>query len=120
MPLLGSDGGIDILDGDAPALLHVIQRHIVFERIAAGNVIVVAILKAPEHAAGLIFPTCERFELDLDKAVGDARRLLYAPRKGGAPRLFQDIWAAWRRCVSFDFPDRRTFSGDATSPAVGN
>src|ERR1700719_2841833 len=43
VPLLGGDRSIDIFDGEAPTFLHVIKRHVVFERVATSNVVLVAV-----------------------------------------------------------------------------
>src|SRR6478752_1215708 len=105
MPLLGGDRSIHIFDGEALTFLHVIKRHVVFKRVGTSNVILVAVLEAPDDTASLICPTRQRFELDFDKAVGDLRRLPYTPRKGAAPGLLQNIWTAWCGSVSFNFPN---------------
>src|SRR5207244_5414341 len=80
VPLAFRDRGIDILEGDAAAALRVVERNVIFQGIRAGHIVVVAVLPAPDDAAGLIVRARERFEFHLDVAVGDRNVALDAPR----------------------------------------
>src|ERR1700682_137026 len=70
VPLILRDRSIDVFDGIPAAVLRVVQRHIVLERVGPGDVVVVAILPAPHQAARGILLSGDRLELDLDRAVG--------------------------------------------------
>src|SRR5258708_8178904 len=54
---------VDVFDRDAPAALRVVQRHVVLEGIGARDVVAVAVLEAPDHAAGLVFVARHRLQL---------------------------------------------------------
>src|SRR5438067_1505261 len=62
VPAIFLHRGIDVFDRIASAVLRVIERNVVLERIGARDVIVVAALEAPHDAAGLIFVAGQRLE----------------------------------------------------------
>src|SRR5689334_290634 len=68
MPLPRGDGRRHILDRGAAAILRVVERDVVLERIGAGDVVVVAVLPTPDDAAGLILLALERLEPHLHEA----------------------------------------------------
>src|SRR6266853_6950727 len=57
MPRVARYRRIDVLDRVAPSIHRVIERHIVLERVGASDVVVVAVLPAPDHPARLVFTT---------------------------------------------------------------
>jgi hypothetical protein len=96
VPLIAGHWRVDILYGDPPAALRVIERYVVFERVGAGDVVVVGVLEAPYETARLVLAAGKRLEFHFDKAVRNLRGLLHAPRKGAFAGLLQDIRLAWR------------------------
>src|SRR6266851_6372755 len=108
---------IDIFDRPATAALGVVERDVVLERIGARDIVVVAVLPAPHHAARLVLATGERLELHFDRAVGKRRALLDAPGERTRSGLLEHVGRAGRAGVGFDRPARRTAAGAATHPA---
>src|SRR5581483_3837679 len=119
MPLVLRHRRLDVLDGDASTVRGVIQRYIVFERVGAGHVVVVAVLPPPDQTAGGIFATGDRLELDFDRAVLDGSIRLDAPGKRSASRLLQNVRWTWRGVVLFDRPFRRATPGHTRLPSCG-
>src|SRR5207237_1201669 len=70
VPLFGGDRRIDVLERLAAAGRGVVERDVVLEGVGARDVVVVAILPAPHHAARLVLASGLGPELDLDEAVG--------------------------------------------------
>src|SRR5262245_16177260 len=85
---------VDVLQGVAAAVRGVMELHMVLERVGAGHVVVVAVLPAPEDAAGLVLPALERLELDLDEAALERAPAQHAPRERAPSRLMQHVWSA--------------------------
>src|SRR5205085_12167665 len=118
VPLARRDGRIDVLQRLAAAARGVIQRYVVLECIGTSDVVVVAILPAPHHAAGLILLARERLEFRLDPAIRQARLRLDAPREGRRARLTQHL-ASWRAGIAFDAPLRSATACHAASTSRG-
>src|SRR6202008_1427927 len=117
VPGVRGNRGVDVLDRDAPAVLGVIERDVVLQRVGAGDVVVVPVFPAPDDAARLIFLARKRFELHLDVAVGDRNVTLHAPGKVSASGLLEHVGRARRRGVRFDGPARRAATRDAGNPS---
>src|SRR6185503_7864546 len=107
---------IDILDRDAPAVLGVVERDVVLEGVGAGDVVVVAVLPAPDHAARLVLAARDRLEAHLDEAVLELRPGQDAPRERAAAGLLEDVRPARRRWIRAHCPARRTVAGHALPP----
>src|SRR5262249_47310115 len=103
----------------ALALARVVERDVVLERVRARDVVVVAVLPAPDHAACLVLAPGEGLELHLDEAVGERRVLLHAPGKRAAARLLDNVGRPGRLGHGHDRPLRRPSPGDAGDPAGG-
>jgi hypothetical protein len=82
VPLAARDRRIDVLEGLADAARGVVERDVVLERVGASDVVVVAVLPAPDDATGLVFLAGKGLELRLDPAVGQRCIGSDAPRKG--------------------------------------
>src|SRR4051812_34682789 len=80
---------VDVLDRDAPAVRGVIERDVVLQRIAARDVVFLAVLPAPDHAPRLVFPAGCRLEADFDEAVLDRSGGQHAPWECAGRRLLQ-------------------------------
>src|SRR5262249_31491746 len=119
MPGIARHGRVDVLERVAPAVRGVVERDVVLERVGARDVVVVAVLPAPHHAARLVLAARERLELHLDPAVGDGDVRPHPPRKGAAARLLEHVGPARRGGVGFDCPLRRAASGHAGLPSRG-
>src|SRR5213076_1884329 len=118
VPLAAGDRRLDVLDGVALAVGGVIQGHVVLERVGARDVVVVAVLPAPHHAARLVLAPGHGLHLHLDETVGDGRAV-DAPRKLPAAGLLPHVGRARRGGVALHAPARRAFAGDTRLPAVG-
>src|SRR5947208_12319840 len=103
---VGGDRRIDVLDGDAAAVCRVVKRDVVFKRVGARDVIVVAVLPAPHHPARLILLSAQRLEFHLDETVREGGVLFDAPWERAAPGLLQNVFPAGRRRVGADGPPR--------------
>ena len=68
---------IDVLDRDPAAVLGVVERDVVLERVGARDVVVVAVLPAPDDTARLVLAAAHRLELHFDESVGE-RDVLFA------------------------------------------
>src|SRR5262245_47233319 len=91
VPGVGRHRRVDVLDGVPLAAGGVVERHVVLERVRARDVVVVAVLPAPDDAARLVLPAAERLELDLHEAVGEGEVLLHAPGECSLTALLQDV-----------------------------
>src|SRR5205807_3069321 len=120
MPHVSRHRRIDILDGDAPAVRRVIERDIVFQGIRACDVVVVAVLPAPDDATRLVFLAGERLEARLDKSVFQLGAGEDAPGEGAAARLLEHIRLARRRRVGLDRQAGLALAGTPFPPALGN
>ena len=79
----GADRNFDLLRGcqlDALPLDHFVEAIVVFERIHAGDIIVVGILEAPDDAAALIDFPLDSFEPNADLDVLDLAALQIGDR----------------------------------------
>src|ERR1700704_2281798 len=117
MPLIAGDRRIDVLDGDASSRLRVVERNIVFQRVGARDVVVVAILPAPDDSCCLVFGAGNRPETHFDTAIGNRRACSDAPGKIAASALFQ--YVRLRRggaCVRLDGPAMSALTGDTGEP----
>src|SRR6266581_8754856 len=65
-----------------------VKDHIALKRVRACDVVVVRILCAPDHAAGLIFLATDWFEFHFNETVFEIAVVLDANRKGRLARLF--------------------------------
>src|SRR5215831_6957386 len=117
VPGIPGDGRIDVLQRVPPAVRGVVERDVVLERVGARDVVVVAVLPAPHHAARLVFAAGDRLELHLHPAVGERYVGSHAPRKGAAARLLEHVRPARGRRVDLDDPSRRAAAGHAGLPA---
>src|SRR5438876_762966 len=95
------------------------RRDVVFKRVGARHVIIVAVLPTPDYTAGLVFPATLRLVLDLDEAVGDRSTFLHAPRKGAGARLTKHVRPAGRRAIRLHGPARTALTGHAALPTRG-
>src|SRR5207244_13623874 len=59
--------------GSSLAIQSLVENDIVFVRVRAKDVVVIRILCAPDHAAGLIFLATDWFEFHLDESVFQRR-----------------------------------------------
>src|SRR6266513_5081287 len=116
MPDIGADRRIDVLYRDAAAVCRVVKRNVVFKRVGARHVIIVAVLPTPDYTAGLVFPVTLRLELDLDEAVGARSAFLHAPRKGAGARLTKHVRPAGRRAIRLHGPARTALTGHTALP----
>src|SRR5712671_2392248 len=110
---------VDILDRVAPPAGGGIERDVIFERVRAGDVVVVAVLPAPHYSARLVLAAFFRLELYLDETVGQRRSLLHAPRKRPFAALPQHVRRARRGSIRRHGPHRATPARDSACPAVG-
>jgi len=117
VPRVARDRRVHVLDRIAPAVRRVIQRDVVFERVRPRDVVVVAILAAPDHAARLVLLSLLRLELHLDEAVRDRSAFLHAPRKRAGSALPQHMRRARRGRIGIDRPSRAALAGDPARPA---
>src|SRR5207249_4235428 len=117
MPPVGSDLGVDALLFAAFAVYRVINRDVVFQRIGAGDVIVVFVFATPDHAARLVFLAGDGLELHLDKAVFQARVVLETDGIRGFTGLFQDVGFAGSGIISHNFPSGLACAGLRRGPA---
>src|SRR5215211_6422105 len=65
-----------------------VKHHVALERVRACDVVVVRILRTPDHAAGLIFLAAEWFEFHFNETVFEIGVVLDANRKRRLARLF--------------------------------
>ena len=117
MPLAGRHRRVDVLERLADAPCGVVERDVVLERIGARDVVVVAVLPAPDDAAGLVVLARDRLELDLDPAVAQLAVRLHAPGKGRRSRLTQHLAPARGVGVRLDRPLRTASTGGSAGPA---
>src|SRR5262249_57227763 len=68
-----------------------VEHDVVFERVGAGDVIVVGVLRAPDHAGRTVLGSGDSLELDLDKAVPDVGVVLQQQGIGRLARLLHDL-----------------------------
>src|SRR4029434_1955460 len=54
MPGVARNRRIDVLERSATAVLRIVQRHVVLQRVGARNVVVVSVLPAPHQSTGLV------------------------------------------------------------------
>src|SRR5689334_5964800 len=94
-----------------------IDGDIVFQRIGAGDVVIVFVLAAPDNASGLILFAGNGLEFHFDKAVPKAGVVLDANGVRRLAGLFEDIRSAGRGFVLFDSPNGFAFAGLSGSPA---
>src|SRR5262245_57406614 len=94
VPLAESNGRIDVFDRDAAAALRVIERDVILQGVGTSNVVIIAILPAPDQSTGGIFLSADRLEFYLDEAVGNGRVFFDAPWEGAAAGLFEHIGRA--------------------------
>ena len=66
---------VDVLERFAAAVLGVVERDVVLQRVGARNVVIVAILPAPDDAAGLILAAADRRPFPDAAAVEAASRV---------------------------------------------
>src|SRR5258706_3596792 len=104
VPAVGRHGCVNILDRMAPAAGGVIERHVVFQRVGAGDVVVVAILPAPYDPSRLVLPALFGLEFHFDETVGQRGALLDAPGKRPGAALPEHVGRARRRAVCVDGP----------------
>src|SRR5437867_10335616 len=78
VPCAGCDFNIGSLFLDALASDCVVNRHVVFERVGARDVVVVRVLHSPNNTASLILLARNWLEFHLDKSVFDVRVVLDA------------------------------------------
>src|SRR5205807_572933 len=116
MPLILRHRRVDILDGVTSSVLRVVERNVVLQRVGSRDVIVVAVLPAPNQAAGGVLTAGNRLELNFDRAILDGAVALDAPRERSAPRLLEYVGRTRRRVVPFDRPPRRATASDAGLP----
>src|SRR5258705_9692628 len=107
---------VHVLQRVAAPVRGVVERDVVLERIGARDVVVIAVLPAPHHAARLIFPALERLELDFDEPVLDRAPAQHAPPEGARARLLQHVRSAWRAWILAHGPSGRAPAGDALLP----
>src|SRR5215472_11758903 len=117
VPGIPGDGRIDVLERVAPAVRGVVERDVVLERVGARDVVIVAVLPAPHHAACLVFAAGDRSELHFHPAVGERNVGSHAPRKGAAAGLLEHVRPARGRGVELDDPSWRASAGYAGLPA---
>src|SRR5205085_760247 len=103
----------------ALALARVVEGDVVLERVRARDVVVVAVLPAPDHAARLVLASRDGLELHLDEAIGERRVFLHAPGERAAARLLKDMGRARGLGIGDDRPLRRASPGNARDPAGG-
>src|SRR5438552_4636436 len=106
MPDVSRNRRVDVLDGDAAAVCRVVKRDVVFKRVGARHVIIVAVLPAPHYPARLVLLSAQRLEFDLDETVRERDVLFDAPRKRAPPSLLQHVFPAERCRVCADRPPR--------------
>src|SRR6267378_4951777 len=106
MPDVSRNRRVDVLDGDAAAVCRVVKRDVVFKRVGARHVIIVAVLPAPHHPARLVLSAAQRLEFHLDEAVRERGVLFDAPWKRPAPSLLQNVFPAGGCRVGADGPLR--------------
>src|SRR5262249_17375576 len=119
MPCVGRHRRLDILERVALALARVVEGDVVPERVRARDVVVVAVLPAPDHAARLVLAPGDGLELHLDEAIGERRVFPHAPGERAAARLLEDMGRARRLGIGDDRPLGRPSPGDARDPAGG-
>ena len=73
---------VDVADRPARAAPGVIERDVVLERVGTGDVVVVAVVPAPDDAAGLVLAARDRLQLDLDEASAMAVPVLMRTGRG--------------------------------------
>src|SRR6185295_16793675 len=118
VPHVPRNGRIHILDGDTSTIGRVVERDVVLQRIGARDVIVVAVLPAPHYPAGLVLPSGDRLEANLDEAVLHRRLRQDAPGERAAARLLQHVGLARRARVLAHGPLRTALAGDALLPSA--
>jgi hypothetical protein len=116
MPRSAGDRRVDILDGDAPARLRVVERDIVFQRIGARDIVVAAILPAPDDSCRLVFGARKRLEAHFDMAIGKRAVPPDAPGKIAAAALLQYVRFRRGAGLRFDAPPMSALTGDAGNP----
>src|SRR5688500_3636947 len=119
VPHVPRDRRVDVPDRDAAATLRVVQRDVVLERVGAGNVVVVAVLPAPHHAAGLVFLPGEGLEARFDEAVLDRCAAAHGPGKSAGAALPENVGRAGRGFVRYHRPSRSAAAGHALLPGHG-
>src|SRR5439155_17024362 len=117
MPFASSNLHVCSLLFGTPAVYGVVDGYIVFERVGAGDVVIVRVPRAPDHTTGLVFLAGNRFEFHLNDAVLEAGIVFDAHRKGSSPGLFQDVGFAGRGSIRLDRPLRLTGSRFRSRPA---
>src|SRR5438552_4136715 len=106
MPDVSRNRRVDVLDGDAATVCRVVKRDVVFKRVGARHVVIVAVLPAPHHPARLVLSAAQRLEFHLDEAVREGNVLFDAPWKRAPSSLLQHVFPAGRRWVGADGPPR--------------
>ena len=106
MPDVGADRRIDVLDRDAAPVRGVVKRHVVLQRVGARDIIVVAVLPAPQHPARLVLLSAQRLEFHFDETARERNVLFDAPWKRAPSSLLQHVFPAGRRRVGADGPPR--------------
>src|SRR5262249_46602027 len=84
MPLVGGDRSVnpvaalasDDVERAAGTVDGLVEDDVVFERVGADHVVIVGILRPPDHAGGAILRTGNGLELYFDEAVLDAGVIL--------------------------------------------
>src|SRR5439155_17363070 len=94
-----------------------VNDHVALERIRPRDVVVVRILRTPDHAAGLIFLATYWFEFHLNETVFEVGVVLDANRKGRLTELLQHIRFAWSGIVFFNGPFGHAAAGLRRGPA---
>src|SRR5439155_10433011 len=102
----------------SPLAIHsLVENDIVFVRVRAKDVVVIRILCAPDHAAGLVFSAADRVELHLDEPVFQRRVVFNADWKRCLTRLLEHIRLARCGIVFFHGPFCRAATGLRGGPA---
>src|SRR6266850_4779891 len=101
--------GADRLQVAPLAVDHLVRPDVVLQGVRAGDVVVLGVLPAPHHAAGLVFSSFHRAKADLDEAVLD-RRAAHRPAKVRA--------AAVHHLTFGNIPARGALPGASGLPAI--
>lgn len=117
MPGVGCDRRIDVLDRLARAIHGVVERDVVFERVGPSDIVVIAILPAPDKTSRLVFFPGNRFEPYLDGAVCGGYIVFDTPGKRRLAGLLEHIRRTRCRVIPRNSPARTTFSGRTAGPA---
>ena len=116
VPSSWRDFRIYALERDALAFDGVVNRHIVFERVGADDVVIVGVRRAPYDAAGLVFLSCDGLEFHLDESVLERGVVFQCDGILRFAALLEDVRLTRRGVVLLDAPFRRAVAGLRARP----